>query len=59
MAPDKAEYYINRGAAYAKLGNLDLAIKDFDKGLLMDPTWKVGYLNRSIMYNQAGNFQKP
>lgn len=58
MAPDKAEYYINRGAAYAKLGNLDLAIKDFDKGLLMDPTWKVGYLNRSIMYNQAGNFQK-
>ena len=58
LQPNKAEYYVNRGAAKARLGILDEAIKDFDKGLSIDPTWKVGYLNRSIIYNQAGNFQK-
>ena len=52
----KAEYYVNRGAAYAKLGNVDLALKDLNKGLELDPSWKVGYLNRSIMYNMQGNF---
>ncbi|NOT38503.1 MAG: tetratricopeptide repeat protein [Saprospiraceae bacterium] len=52
-----AEYFVNRGAAYAKLGRLDEAILDFNKGLSMDPSWKVGYLNRSIMHQQKGNFQ--
>jgi tetratricopeptide (TPR) repeat protein len=56
MSPTNAEYYVNRGAAYAKLGRLDDAINDFNKGLSINPNWKVGYLNRSIMYNQLGNF---
>ncbi|MCC6814973.1 MAG: tetratricopeptide repeat protein [Saprospiraceae bacterium] len=52
-----AEYFVNRGAAFAKLGRLNEAIQDFNKGLAMDPSWKVGYLNRSIMYQFQGNFQ--
>jgi tetratricopeptide (TPR) repeat protein len=51
-----AEYYVNRGAANAKLGNLPNALSDLTKGLELDPTWKVGYLNRSIVYNQQGQY---
>lgn len=51
-----AEYYVNRGAAKAKLGRMDEALADFNKGLEIDKTWKVGYLNRSIIYNQSGQF---
>ncbi|HEX5625501.1 MAG TPA: tetratricopeptide repeat protein, partial [Saprospiraceae bacterium] len=52
----RAEYYVNRGAAKAKLGRIQEAMADFNKGLELDPNWKVGYLNRSILYNQNGQF---
>ncbi len=52
----QAEYYVNRGAAKAKLGRMDEALADFNKGLEIDKNWRVGYLNRSIIYNQAGQF---
>ncbi len=55
MQPE-AEYYVNRGAAKAKLGRLDEALADINKGLEINKNWKVGYLNRSILYNQAGKF---
>ncbi|MEI2694139.1 MAG: tetratricopeptide repeat protein [Saprospiraceae bacterium] len=53
MKPE-AEYYVNRGAAKAKLGRWDEALSDINKGLELNKNWKVGYLNRSILYNQAG-----
>lgn len=52
-----AEYYVNRGAAKAKLGRTEEAFEDINKGLSLDKNWKTGYLNRSILYNQKGDFQ--
>jgi len=50
-----AEYYTNRGAIYAKLGDLENATRDFDNGIKYNPNHAVAYLNRSIMYNMQGN----
>ncbi|MBL0027118.1 MAG: tetratricopeptide repeat protein [Saprospiraceae bacterium] len=48
--PKDGEFRINRGATYARLGNIDKAIEDFNEGLKLKPDHAVGYLNRSIMY---------
>jgi len=55
LAPKEAEYYINRGAAYARLNFMNKAIADFDKGLGLDPDFVNGYLNRSVVYNSIGD----
>lgn len=49
------EYYTNRGAIYAKMGDLQNATRDFDNGVKYNPNHAVAYLNRSIMYNMQGN----
>jgi tetratricopeptide (TPR) repeat protein len=45
------EFWVNRGATYARLGNIEKAIEDLNKGLKLKPDHAVGYLNRSIMYH--------
>ncbi|MBK6546101.1 MAG: hypothetical protein IPG12_12625 [Saprospiraceae bacterium] len=57
MSP-QAEYFVNRGAAKAKLGRLEEALTDFNKGIEINKNWKFGYLNRSIIYNQLGQFDR-
>lgn len=54
----QGEYYINRGAVYARLQNLDQSIQDISKGLEIDPTFTNGYLNRSVVYTMNGQNQK-
>lgn len=48
------EYYTNRGAIQAKMGNVQQATQDFDSGIKYNPNHAVAYLNRSIMYNMQG-----
>ncbi len=48
------EFLVNRGATYARLGDVDKAIENFNIGLKLKPDHAVGYLNRSIMYNATG-----
>lgn len=48
------EYYINRGATYAKLNNIALSLKDLDQGLKYKPDHSAGYINRSIMHQYNG-----
>ncbi|MEZ4909554.1 MAG: tetratricopeptide repeat protein [Saprospiraceae bacterium] len=50
----EGEYWVNRGATYARLGQLDKSIADFNKGLLLKPDHAVGYMNRSIIYQNLG-----
>lgn len=51
--PDNGEFYTNRGATYARLGNINQAISDLTKGIELKPDHDVAYLNRSIMYQQS------
>jgi tetratricopeptide (TPR) repeat protein len=48
------EFRVNRGATYARLGDIDKALEDFNEGLKLKPDHAVGYLNRSIMYQNKG-----
>lgn len=50
----EGEYWVNRGATYARLGQLDKSIADFNKGLQLKPDHAVGYMNRSIIYQNLG-----
>lgn len=51
------EFYINRGATYARLGDINKAIVDLDKGLLLKPDHATGYINRSIMFQMTGRVE--
>ena len=44
-----------RGIAYAKKGNNDLAIKDFDKLIAFYPKNANSYFNRAFAYEKSGN----
>ncbi len=56
LDPDNAEYVVNRGATYAKLGNMQGALEDFSRALQLNPSFANIYLNRSVIYNQGGNW---
>ena len=47
--------HINRGVAYAKLGNRSQAISDYDKAIEIDPGNAEAYYNRGIEYDELGN----
>ena len=44
------EYWINRGAAYAMIGNMQSALADMSQGITLDPDFANGYKNRSLVY---------
>jgi len=48
------EFRVNRGATYARLGDIQNALADFTEGLKLKPDHAVGYMNRSIMYHNLG-----
>lgn len=50
------EYYVNRGATYAKLNNLDLALADLNEGVIRNPIFLNAYNNRSSIYAMRGQF---
>ena len=52
--PDNGEFYVNRGATYARMGDINRAIEDMNKGIELKPNHAVGYLNRSLMYRSQG-----
>jgi len=56
LDPQNGEFYVNRGATYARLGDINNAITDMTNGLKYKPDHAVGYLNRSVMHNQMGNY---
>lgn len=48
----QADGYINRGIAYAKLGNRERALEDFTKVIELDPTRDNGYRARAMIYRE-------
>jgi len=57
LKPGDGEFHVNRGATYARLGDLDKALEDISTGLKFKPDHGVGYLNRSVIYNMKGDYQ--
>ena len=59
MKKNDGEFWINRGATYARLGNLEQALLNIDQGLKLKPDHANGYLNRFVLNNaMATRFQR-
>lgn len=48
---DIAEYFVNRGATYAKLQNYDQALVNLNQGVKYNKNFVNAYNNRSVIYN--------
>lgn len=55
LDPTNGEFLINRGAAYARLGDAQQALVDINKGLELKPDHVSGYINRFVLNSQLGN----
>lgn len=49
-----AYVYNNRGASYRSLGLYDLAIKDYDNAIRLNPDYATAIYNRGIAYDRKG-----
>jgi protein O-mannosyl-transferase len=49
LSPKDGEFRINRGATYARLGNIVKAIENINEGLVLKPDHETGYLNRFVL----------
>ena len=54
--PDDPRAYINRGIAYARQDNLDMAMADFNKAIALNPNDAEAYNYRGKAYMSAKNF---
>lgn len=48
----------NRGIAYQNLGQYDLALKDYQRVIDLDPAHPQSYGNRGNVYDSLGNYEK-
>jgi tetratricopeptide (TPR) repeat protein len=58
MEPNKSEFWVNRGAAYAMKGNYQKSLEDLNKGMELDPDNPNGLKNRSLIYLQLNQYEK-
>jgi len=53
-----AEEIVNRGIEYARVGNYDEGIAEFNKAITIDPNNVNAYYNRGTVYFNKGNFDQ-
>ena len=53
LDPDAAEAYVDRGVAYAALGETEMALRDFDRGVQLNPNLPA-YINRGQLARTLG-----
>ncbi len=46
--------YVNRGEAYDREGQQNLALQDFDKAITIDPDFSDAYYCRGLSYSSEG-----
>lgn len=56
MDPDNPEFFANRGATHARLGDYPKSLEDLSKALELNPANENAYLNRSVLYYNTGQF---
>jgi tetratricopeptide (TPR) repeat protein len=54
MAPDKADFYLQRGFLLLKLERLDEALQDFGSFIALEPNNPSGYMTRGMAYDMSG-----
>jgi len=54
LDPDAAEAYVDRGVAYAALGETEMALRDFDRGVQLNPNLPKAYINRGQLARTLG-----
>ncbi len=57
LAPDNAEYFFQRGAAYVQLGKPDSGVADFDHALQLNPSHILAMVNRAELRIRTKDFQ--
>ena len=55
---DYDDVYYNRGNAYVRLGNYQLALKDYNKAISLNPNSADTYNNRGFIYIKLGRYQQ-
>ena len=49
---------MNRGFAYAKKGNYDRAIRDYDRALEVNPGQVLAHFNKALAYEKVGRTEE-
>ena len=58
LYPQDHVSYNNRGISYKEKGELDRALKDFDKAIELNPDFAEAYNNRGNVYRNMGDCDK-
>jgi len=53
-----AQAHFGLGNVYLKKGELDLALKEFDSVLVLNPRWNRAHLNRGMVFFRKGEYDK-
>lgn len=56
--PTHFKALFNRGFAYDKLGQFDLAIKDYSKAIAIEPKNAFTYYNKGISLDRRGDYDQ-
>lgn len=56
--PGAYRIYHNRGIAYAAFGDLDRALADFNKVIVLNPTYQHAYKDRGAAYLNLGDYRQ-
>lgn len=57
-SPNKSRAYANRGLAYNRSGQLDLAFNDYTKAIELDSSFSIAWMNRGLIYVNRNQLDK-
>ena len=58
LKPEDASIYANRGNAYTRQGNLELAIQDYNTALELDPSHGGAYVGLGNAFDKKGDLER-